>query len=45
MAYANSIIYEIKKVIRQVKDKETEHYQIMKSFLNNTNAMLDILIK
>lgn len=43
MAYPNAIIYEIKQNIRQVKYEETEHYQIMKNFLNNTESMLDIL--
>lgn len=44
MAYPDAIIYEIKQGIRQVNYEETEHYQIMKSFLNNTKGILDILL-
>lgn len=44
MAYPNSIIFELKEDFQQVKYKETEHYQITRSFLNNTEKMLDILI-
>lgn len=44
MAYPNAVIYEIKDVIKKVNYEETEHYQIMKSFINNKNKMLDILI-
>lgn len=44
MAYPNALIYEIKKDINVVKYEETEHYQIMKSFMNNTQKMLNILM-
>lgn len=44
MAYPDAIIYEIKEDIREVKYEETENYLITKSFLNKTNAMLEILI-
>lgn len=44
MAYPDSIIYEIKEGIESTRYEETEHYQIMKSFINNTNKMLGILI-
>lgn len=44
MAYPDSIIYEIKNEIKAVKYEETEHYQVMKSFINNTESMLDILL-
>lgn len=44
MAYPNAMIYEIKDEIREVRYEETEHYQIMKSFINNKNRMLDILL-
>lgn len=44
MAYPNAVIYEIKDEIKRVDYEETEHYQVMKSFINNTNKMLDILI-
>lgn len=44
MAYPNAVIYEIKDEIKRVDYEETEHYQVMKSFINNKNKMLDILI-
>jgi len=44
MAYPNAVVYEIKDAIRKVNYEETEHYQIMKSFINNTDKMLDILM-
>jgi predicted ATPase len=44
MAYPNAMIYEIKDEIKRVDYEETEHYQVMKSFINNTDKMLDILI-
>jgi predicted ATPase len=44
MAYPDSIIYEIKDGFKAVSYEETEHYQVMKSFLNNTKGMLDILL-
>lgn len=45
MAYPNSIIYEVKENIQVVKYEETEHYQVMKSFMNNTQRMLDVLME
>lgn len=44
MAYPDSIIYEINNEIKVVKYEETEHYQVMKSFINNTQGMLKILM-
>lgn len=44
MAYPNAVVYEIKEAIRKVNYEETEHYLIMKSFVNNTDKMLDILM-
>jgi predicted ATPase len=44
MAYPDSIIYEIKEEFKTVKYEETENYQIMRSFLFNTNKMLDVLM-
>lgn len=44
MAYPDSIIYEIKDKIEVKSYEETEHYQIMKSFINNKDKMLEILI-
>ena len=40
MAYPDAYIYEIKDDIRRVKYEETEHYQIMRAFINNTDGML-----
>lgn len=45
MAYPDSIIYELKDGFREVKYQETEHYQIMKTFINNTEKMLNILME
>lgn len=45
MAYPDAEIYEIKNGIKQVQYEKTEHYQVMKSFLNNTEGMLDILMR
>lgn len=45
MAYPDSIIYEIKDYFEVVKYEETEHYQIMHTFLNNTGKMLKILME
>lgn len=45
MAYPDSIIYQIKDDIQSVKYEDTEHYEITKSFLNNPQKMLDILME
>lgn len=45
MAYPDSIIYEIKDGINKVEYEDTEHYLVMKSFVNNTDKMLDILME
>ncbi len=45
MAYPNALIYEIKENFNKVRYEETEHYQVMKAFLNNTQKMLDILME
>ena len=44
MAYPNSTIYEVKENIEVVRYEETENYQIMKSFINNREKMLNILL-
>ncbi|SMB87737.1 Predicted ATPase [Desulfonispora thiosulfatigenes DSM 11270] len=44
ISYPNSIIYEIKDGFNQVQYEQTEHYQVMRDFLNNTSKMLDILM-
>ena len=44
MAYPNSLIYEIDNGIRMVDYRQTEHYQVTREFLNNTDKMLKILM-
>jgi len=45
MAYPGSTIYELKDGFKTVKYEETEHYQVMKTFLNNTQKMLNVLME
>lgn len=45
MAYPHAVIYELKENIKVVKYEETEHYQVMKSFLSNTSGMLRVLME
>ncbi len=45
MAYPDAMIYQIKDEIEQISYEETEHYQVMSSFMNNTKKMLDILLE
>ncbi|MEH6941807.1 AAA family ATPase [Bacillus sp. JJ722] len=45
MAYPNAIIYEIKEGYHRVSYKETEHYQITKSFLDYPERMLRVLME
>ena len=45
MAYPDSIIYQIKNGFERVKYNETDNYQIMKAFVNNTEEMLGILME
>ena len=44
MAYPNSLIYETNNGIRMVDYRQTEHYQVTREFLNNTDKMLKILM-
>lgn len=44
MAYPDSYIYEIGNGIRRVRYEETEHYQIMRAFINNRDKMLSELM-
>lgn len=45
MAYPRATIYEIKdEKINQVSYEQTDHYQITKSFLNNKDKFLEILM-
>jgi len=45
MAYPNARIYQINEGFEQVNYQDTEHYQVMHSFLNNTQKMLNILME
>jgi len=45
MAYTNARIYQINEGFQQVNYEDTEHYQVMHSFLNNTQKMLNILLE
>ena len=45
MAYPNARIYQINEGFEQVNYEDTEHYQVMHSFLNNTKKMLNILLE
>lgn len=45
MAYPDAVIYEIKEAIKKVRCEETEHYRVMRDFLNNKEKMLDILMR
>lgn len=45
MAYPYAWIYQINEGFEQVNYEDTEHYQVMRSFLNNTQKMLDILME
>lgn len=44
MAYPDATIYEIKDTLKLVKYEDTEHYQIMKNFINNKDKMINILM-
>lgn len=45
MAYPDSYIYEINKGFKKVRYEDTEHYQVMRSFMNNPQKMLKILME
>lgn len=45
MAYPHAQIYQIEEGFNPVKYEETENYQVMKAFINNTKKMLDILME
>jgi predicted ATPase len=44
MAYPDSIIYELNNDYEKVKYEQTEHYQVTKQFMNNTEKMLNIIM-
>ncbi|MGI1659441.1 MAG: AAA family ATPase [Desulfitobacterium sp.] len=45
MAYPDATIYQIQDEIEQVSYEETEHYQIMRTFLNKPQKMLKLLLE
>jgi predicted ATPase len=45
MAYPNALIYQIQDGYEVVKYEDTEHYQVMKTFINNRQKMLRILME
>lgn len=45
MAYPDSVIYELKGSFKTVVYRNTEHYQVMKEFINNTEMMLEVLME
>ncbi len=44
MAYPDALIYQIKDDLEAVPYQDTEHYQVMRSFITNPQKMLDILL-
>ncbi|ABS42026.1 AAA family ATPase [Clostridium botulinum] len=44
MSYPDSIIYEIRDGIKEVRYKDTEHYKITRDFLDRPEKMLEILL-
>ncbi|WP_251860112.1 AAA family ATPase [Clostridium sp. Marseille-Q2269] len=44
MSYPDSMIYELKDGIKEVKYKDTEHYKITRDFLDKPEKMLKILL-
>jgi predicted ATPase len=45
MAYPDAEIWLIEDELKRVKYEETEHYQVMRSFINHPGKMLDILLE
>lgn len=44
MSYPDAYIYKVDEGFRKVEYRETEHYQVTRTFLNDTDRMLNILI-
>jgi predicted ATPase len=45
MAYPDAWIYQVgAKGLDRIEYKDTEHYQVTRNFLNQTDTMLDILL-
>lgn len=45
MSYPDSVIYELKNGYIETAYKDTEHYQIMKRFINDSDKMLDYIME
>jgi predicted ATPase len=45
MAYPDADIYCIDQGFKKVKYEDTEHYQVMRNFINNPKKMVDILME
>jgi predicted ATPase len=45
MAYPNADIFELREGFERVAYEDTDHYNVTKSFLNNTGKMLGILME
>lgn len=44
MAYPDAVIYEVRDGIKEVRYEETEHFNVMRDFLNSKDKMLNILL-
>ncbi|MGH4123878.1 MAG: AAA family ATPase [Clostridium sp.] len=44
MSYPDAIIYELNNGFKKVEYTDTEHYQVMKEFINNTERMLSLIM-
>lgn len=44
MSYPDAVIYELNDGFKEVTYRDTEHYQVMKEFINNTDRMLNIIM-
>lgn len=44
MSYPNAVIYNVEDSYNVIEYEETEHYQVMKNYMNNTQKMLGILL-
>jgi predicted ATPase len=45
MAYPDALLYEINNgIFEKVKCEETEHFKVMKSFVDNPKRMIDVLL-
>jgi len=44
MAYPDAFIYKVDEGYKRVEYQETEHYQVTRTFLNDPERMLNILM-